>query len=89
MGESMKEQNTRGLADLSQVERREILELAVRRHTSQLEIANRYGITRSSVSQIVHQHRKEVAGGVGELARAQMLAAAPVTIRRFSWEAGA
>jgi len=80
------ETSTRGVAELSTSEKREILELAEKRREPQAEIAIRYGVTRSTVSQIVHQHRKAVAGGMASLARAQMLAGAPVTMRRFSWE---
>lgn len=77
---------TRGMADLNPVERREIVEKAIKRHTSQVEIAAEYGVKRSVIAAIVHQHRKATAGGQASVQRSQMLAGAPVTIRRFSWE---
>lgn len=89
LGENMEQYAQRTQADLSLAEKREILELTIRRHTSQAEVAKRYGVSRSTVSMMVHNHRKAVMGGMASLARAQAMAAPPVTIRHFSWEAEA
>lgn len=79
----------RGMADLSPAEKREILELALKRHTSQELIGQRYGVPRALVAIIVHQHRRTLAGPHATLQRGMMLAADPVTRRVFSWEAEA
>lgn len=80
------QEKIRGMADLGPDERREIVAKALVQNRSQGLIARDHGIARNTVSQIIHQHRKSVAGGRASASRAELRAAPKPTIRRFSWE---
>lgn len=73
-----------GMADLSAVQRREIVELTLRRHKGREEVARRYNVSREVVSQIMHQYRSGQAMPEDSAAMRSVLAP-----RTFSWEAEA
>lgn len=86
MGVQKMKNSIRNLASVGVEERREIVKAALLHKESQLAIARRYRITRSSVAQLVFQHRQNVKAGYAR-DETDGLRFGPVpTIRRFSWE---
>lgn len=73
---------TLGMADLSQVQRREIVQLVLKNHRPRDDVARRYNVSRPVVNQIVHQYlsTERANAGDSEMTRSVL---AP---RRFSWE---
>lgn len=76
----------RKLATIDAVERKEIVKAALLHNESQLAIAQRHSITRSTVAQLVFQHRQSVKAGHASASAAELRSAPRPTIRRFSWE---
>lgn len=76
----------RKLATIDAVERKEIVKAAVSRKESQIAIAQRHRVTRSTVAQLVFQHRQNVKAGYASATAADMRRFPKPTIRTFSWE---
>lgn len=78
--------NIRKLSTVSAAERREIVQAAISRKESQIAIAQRHRVTRSTVAQLVFQHRQNVKAGYASATAADMRRFPKPTIRTFSWE---
>lgn len=76
----------RKLSTVSAAERGEIVQAAISRRESQIAIAQRHRVTRSTVAQLVFQHRQNVKAGYASATAADMRRFPEPTIRRFSWE---
>lgn len=76
----------RKLATIDAVERKEIVKAALLHNESQIAIAQRHRVTRSTVAQLVFQHRQNVKAGYASATAADMRRFPKPTIRRFSWE---
>lgn len=83
------EKPLRRMGELSEAEKTQIVNRACVQKENQAEIARAYSVTRSTVAALVFNHRRATMGAHGSINRALMMGDAPVTIRKFSWEANA